>query len=366
MGHASKYEVRARRNSAGEFALAEDGGVLPPRFARMTAKFEDEARGHFMVGVVPDTISGSAVLTSKGHKVIPPFNYTKQLVIGVKEFEKEIVAEERRVLPMTKKFGGVGKGYRDVPGALDLDENGVPKWKAAIIKTINMRSKNAKRCVTDLIDYTIIGAKKMYDGTPMQDKWMCYADAMAAWGEKEAQDHLAKKWPDYAARFIRPVGLSRTGTTLKHVGPPGNSPENARGTDSFGFAKLEAAMAFNMSLSSVYPYGDPRRIFSQGTPKEVWHLMSETWEYCAPSIESIVKDFEGWPRVAEKIAAAGGAWVHDECFRSGRRVIRTDHKFGEGAIRKTKLAKRDRKSTIDKELIVHPALKEAEDILLGV
>ena len=367
MGHASKFEVRARRDALGEYSLAEDGGVLPPRFSRMTAKFEDEARGHFMVGVVPDTVSEGKVCTSKGYKVFPPFNYTKQLVIGVKEFEKEIASEERRVLPMPKKFGGVGKGYKDVPGALVLDDTGLPKWKTAIIKIINGRSKNAKRCVTDLMDYTIIGGKEMYDGTPMQDTWMCYADAMAAWGEKEAQEHLAEKWPAYAGRFIRPVGTSRVGTTAKHVGPPGNSPENVRGTDAFGFSRLEAAMAFNASLSSVYPFAicDPRRIFSQGTPNEVWHLMSETWKHCAPSTESLLEDFNGWPRVAEKIVAAGGAWVHDECFRSGRRVIRVDHKGAKGAMRKTKLSKRDRKATMDKELVVHPALREAEELLLG-
>ena len=93
--------------------------------------------------------------------------------------------------------------------------------------------------------------------------------------------------------------------------------------------------------------------------------MSETWEHCAPSTESILVDFEGWPRVAEKIVAARGAWVHDECFRSGRRVIRIDHKGDEGALRKTKLFKRDRKATIDKELVVHLELMEAENILLG-
>ena len=67
----------------------------------------------------------------------------------------------------------------------------------------------------------------------------------------------------------------------------------------------------------------------------------------------------------KKIVAAGGAWVHDECFRSGRRVIRVDHKGAKGAMRKTKLSKRDRKATMDKELVVHPALRKAEELLLG-
>jgi hypothetical protein len=35
-------------------------------------------------------------------------------------------------------------------------------------------------------------------------------------------------------------------------------------------------MCFNCALSLVYPYGDPRRIFDQGTPTEVWRLMIET------------------------------------------------------------------------------------------
>jgi hypothetical protein len=58
--------------------------------------------------------------------------------------------------------------------------------------------------------------------------------------------------------------------------PLGNSPENARGLDSFGFAGLEYAMRFNCALAWLCPYGDPRRIFGQGTPKEVWCLMEQT------------------------------------------------------------------------------------------
>jgi hypothetical protein len=72
------------------------------------------------------------------------------------------------------------------------------------------------------------------------------------------------------------VGTTCSGTIFKDK-PPGNSPENARGLDSFGFADLEYAMCFNCALAWHCPYGDPRRIFGQGTRKEVWCLMEQTW-----------------------------------------------------------------------------------------
>jgi hypothetical protein len=145
--------------------------------------------------------------------------------------------------------------------------------------------------------------------------------------------------------------------------PPGNSPENARGLDSYGFADLEYAMCFNCALSSVYPHGDPRRIFGQGTPKEVWHLMTETWTVVgAPSNARITEDISGWERVCDKIIEAKGTIVLDENFRTGRRARKM---HGEGD-RKTKLRKRDRKSTHLLELPVHPALKGAYAILMGL
>ena len=36
-------------------------------------------------------------------------------------------------------------------------------------------------------------------------------------------------------------------------------------------------MCFNCALACHCPYGDARRIFGQGTPKEVWDLMEQTW-----------------------------------------------------------------------------------------
>ena len=54
-------------------------------------------------------------------------------------------------------------------------------------------------------------------------------------------------------------------------------------------------------------------------------------------------------------------------FRSGRRLLRTDHKTGPdgSAMRKTKAKKRDRKDTASQELACHSQLKEAVSRLLG-
>ena len=105
---------------------------------------------------------------------------------------------------------------------------------------------------------------------------MIYSDALSAWWEKEAQKYLALYWLHLVNRFINAVGTSRVGTLAKgNKGPSGNSPENGRGTDAYGFAELERHMAFNHALATSYPLGDPRRIFGQGNQKQLWHLMTE-------------------------------------------------------------------------------------------
>jgi hypothetical protein len=143
---------------------------------------------------------------------------------------------------------------------------------------------------------------------------------------------------------------------------PGNSPENARGLESFGFADHEYAMYFNCALAWHYPYGDPRRIFGHGTPKEVWYLMEQTLTAVgAPSNARITEGISGWERVCDKIIEAKGCIVPDKNFRTGRRARKM---HGEGG-RKTRLRKRDRKSTHLLHLTAHSALMGAYEHLLG-
>lgn len=104
----------------------------------------------------------------------------------------------------------------------------------------------------------------------MEGKFVMFHNALAQWNEKESQEYTGEKYPGFTSRFIKPAGRTCAGTIYKDR-PPRNSPENARGLDSCGFADLEYAVCINCALSWVY--GDPRRIFGQGTPKEMWHLM---------------------------------------------------------------------------------------------
>ena len=173
----------------------------------------------------------------------------------MKQWKEEFEKERLRVLPMKKKFGGVGKGYEDMVGGTLMGASGELRWREAVKMVLMTRSERAVRCVTDLIDHMIIETIKLYKGTDMEDRVTLFHDALAQWNEGEAQAYLEEHYPGWAARFIKPVGTTCAGTIYKDK-PPGNSPENARGLDSYGFADLEYAMCFNCSLSWVYPYGD--------------------------------------------------------------------------------------------------------------
>ena len=70
----------------------------------------------------------------------------------------------------------------------------------------------------------------------MEHKAMVFGDALSAFWEKEAQEHIANKWSHWVDRLINAVGTTRVGTLLKRGAPLGNSPENGHRADPFGFA----------------------------------------------------------------------------------------------------------------------------------
>lgn len=349
-------------NENNEVVPESEGGTFEEKQKKVSVKYPKEARGLFAVAEV-ETEAGY-----EGRR-LPPLNYTEQWIVGIKEWDVEFEKERRRVLPMTVKFGGVGKGYEDAPGANMIGASGEPRWKEAIKAQLHNRAGSGKskalRCVTDLIDHMIEESKKLYAGTDMQDKFMIFHDALSTWYEGEAQEYIKQQHPGYADRFIRPVGTTAAGT-IYNTGtisrPPGNSPENARGLDAYGFFDLEHAMSFNCALAHVYLFGDERRIFGQGTPRELWFLMEQTWSVVgAPSNARIAEDIEGWERVCQKIVAAEGCIVPDENFRTGRR----ERKMHGDGNRKTRLRTRDRISTQNSDLPVHPKLLHAYEILMG-
>ena len=52
---------------------------------------------------------------------------------------------------------------------MELGALGEPMWKQGAGKWLNRRSKDAKVCVTDLIDHMITESKKIYAGTDMEE-----------------------------------------------------------------------------------------------------------------------------------------------------------------------------------------------------
>ena len=59
LGHATKYEVRIRRDASGKIAPPEKGGVLKAKNKRVTQKSNKEARGLFMVAEVKVPAGGA-------------------------------------------------------------------------------------------------------------------------------------------------------------------------------------------------------------------------------------------------------------------------------------------------------------------
>ena len=91
--------------------------------------------------------------------------------------------------------------------------------------------------------------------------------------------------------------------------------------------------------------------------------MSECWNHCAPTPDRAKEKILRWPIVFNKIIEAGGAVVPELNFRSGRRVVRIDHK--PGVTRTSNLRTRDHVGTLLLKLPSHLRLKDAERLLLG-
>jgi hypothetical protein len=79
-----------------------------------------------------------------------------------------------------------------------------------------------------------------------------------------------------------------------------------RWANSFGFADLEYTVKFNLSLSAVYLYGDPRRIFAQGNQEQLLHLVSEVMKHCAPTPERIDEGISCWLTAKKKSSLRTG------------------------------------------------------------
>ena len=190
-----------------------------------------------------------------------------------------------------------------------------------------------------------------YRWTQRENDFMIYHDALKEFWEKGAREYIATR--GFAYRVLRIQAPFFKDVVKRYQdGVVGDSPEMARGLDSYGFQDLELSMQFHVALTSEYSDNDPRK-FKLGTPTDVWDTMMRCWQ-TEPTSDRVIADIEDWPRVLQVFVDAEGCVVHGEAVRSGHRYQRLD---GKGAI-KSKLENRGRGSTLHGRP-VHPDAMEA-------
>ena len=103
LGPVCKRETRIWQDAAGVPTKPEDGGVLPDKKRKTSAKFVQEARVCFGVAVLRNAEGYDGVKAA-------PFNYSGRTVVGVKNFRSRCLEEMRRVKPLKGPWGQPGDG----------------------------------------------------------------------------------------------------------------------------------------------------------------------------------------------------------------------------------------------------------------
>jgi len=211
-------------------------------------------------------------------------------------------------------------------------------------------------CVKELIDHIWTVSSEFYTGTDREATWMTYHDHLSTMWEKGAIEYMKEigLWD----RLIKITGSNNALVCARYQDSlAGNSPENARGTDSHQFAKLMQIAHGNAALTTNYPEEDDKK-FSLSKPKRCQSAMERAWSLIPG--EDFVRDIYDWPRICDVIIAANGTIVQGEGLRSGKRAVRLD-----GTTHKAKTTRRDRKSTLI-GIPVHPDAQKGLDDLLAL
>ena len=151
----------------------EDGGVLPNKKRKTSAKYVQEARGCFGVAMLRNSEGYEGVKAA-------PFNYSGRTVVGVKNFWVRCLVEMRRVKPLKGPWGQPGDGYPErYPPLLDF----MAEVRAVVSKSYC--------CITDIMDHVVGESTKMYANTPQVNTFMIFHDGLSTWWEKKVQEHMA-------------------------------------------------------------------------------------------------------------------------------------------------------------------------------
>ena len=133
------------------------------------------------------SVSASFCLQARFFTSVSPWSVLLVALVGVKSWKGGLEKKHVKAKAMKRKFGGVGLGFEDQTGAMQLGAWGDPMWKRDAGQWLDRRSEDAKVCVTDLIDPMTTECKKMYAGTDMEGRFLVFHDPLALWNEDEAQ-----------------------------------------------------------------------------------------------------------------------------------------------------------------------------------
>ena len=111
---------------------------------------------------------------------------------------------------------------------------------------------------------------QVYANTPFADAFMIYHDHLSIMWEHRAIAYL--KEIDWYDRFIKITGSNNL-KVVKYYRDSvvGDSPENARALDSYGFSDLENSIKFHVAMTAALLPGDKKK-FQSGTPNLMLYL----------------------------------------------------------------------------------------------
>lgn len=320
LGRADEFEYRSPRGADGEFLPGALGGEYGGWHDRVVAKYTNEARGCYGVGVPLkwDAAQSKHVAVAARSDI---FWYTGCMVLGPAAFEAKIRAGIYRVRAMVGGVSSTTSGKSI--GEIEALEGGryEAKYGAAwrsTIKEVLSRGGNSVRDVRDMMDWAVAQGNAMFGN----NIWAIYHDASSAWFSAGAITYLALKLcpGDEAAGRDRIIMCREEwspdyGTYKDRL--PGDGPEMMP-LDMSLFGGVNIALDHHVAVTPHLAKEDPRR-FSAATPKGLMDSLEKIWPL-VPTAARIVQDCNRWPVALDEIEKAGGAHVPDMNFRSGRRA----------------------------------------------
>ena len=304
-GPTGMYDYSVSRNSYdNEITHPDLGGKFRDPKHRQSMKFPGEGRILFGGCMIKESDG-----TVKGVK-LRPFDYTNRTLVTVADFDRK----------KNEMFNNVKLSNNEkTPGGRDK------KWKGGyevrypdnheehLLRDMNLKFCSAK----EIIDHMLAEVKRIY-----QD------DEEA----KVYHDHLSILWDKSGVNYMKEVGLYDMMIKIESVNHDkvskhyrdtvvGDTPEMARGLDSFCFADLERLMALHVALTNDLPKEDPKK-FSLSSPDAVASTMKRCWSIIPD--KRMADDISGLEHVLQKGIEYEGCIIPDEDVRRGHRAMKLD------------------------------------------